>query len=709
MSNTQTLNPTQKHQPNKWLKIPAALICAFSLITALVMTYQHISFKSDIYESSKEELRQLTLDATRDIELILKDAMQAAEGLAQGLSNGEINPTNMHNELKSVLEANNNYFGGTITFAPYAYNADTRLYSAYYSKTGVENNLEFQQLADVYDYTTPEYDWYVVPMEKGNRWGEPYWDEAGKTYMTTYSAVFYQKNSNQPKGVVTIDISMGRIKDIIESLDIGPSGFGALTTRGGNYLYHPNYEYVQQRLNIRDVASDKSDKNRLLIADMALRGEGGVLDHISTTTGQSSWLIFETVPISGWSLQNTFIKEDLEIDVDHLRQQIIWIMIATIIFLTSLAAMVLKVNWASPRRVWLFTAFLSFLLVGGVSVIWYLALTFHLPDNTVSGVKISDKATLRSLMLDYSKISADKHLTAPIFIPTGLYLDSIEFNNANDVLVTGRLWQKYPIDYPKELIKGVQIGHAKGVKFVQTDTYSANDHEVVQWSFQADLRVKLDYSRYPLEVEQIAMKVLPLDSDQNLILVPDLDAYRLTTATLLPGLDKGVFIPGWKITESFFLLRTLQKNTNFGIKQNFDLQTLPTFHYVIGVKRVFLDAFISNLTPLIIVAIVLFSVVLLSPVVEIGRLLSICVAVFFVVVFSHIDIRKHISAGEIFYLEFFFFVTYFTIILAPINAFRIALSMPSSFFEKQNGLLAKAIYWPSILGTFLIISVIKFY
>ena len=697
---------------SKWLHRLTWFICLTSLLTCVTLINIHLSHKNTIHESAKTGLKQLTVDASKQIDIILRKAMVSAEVLAEDLSTGVVNHDNMLARLRHMLVSNPNYFGASISFAPYGYDANVRLYSAYYSKSGPQDELEFQQLAEVYDYTTPDYDWYVEPMDKGNRWGEPYWDEAGKTYMTTYSALIYKLDAktgeNTPNGVVTIDISMAQIKNIIESLDIGPSGFGALTTRDGNYLYHPNYEYVLNRKNIKDVARQKNDSNRLQIAEKAAKGQGGVVEHVSTTTGEASWLIFETVPTSGWSLQNTFIKSDLDIDVDTLRHQIIWIIVTSILFVATLAALLLRASFGCPVRVWILTAIISTLLIVGISIIWDLALTYH-PKTNIAGVKVTDKTTLRAVMSSYRQASESKQLDPPLYIPTGLYIDAIEFNNANDVLVTGRLWQKYADDYPAGLAKGVQIGRSKSVKIQKTGSYVVDGGEVLQWSFQAELRVPIDYSRYPLEVEHLNMQLLPLATDQNIVLVPDLDAYKLTTATLLPGLDKEVFLPGWKINETNFVLRTTQKNTDYGIRKNFDQQTLPTLYYEIGVKRVFVDAFISNLTPLIIVSIVLFAVVLLSKDVEVGRLMSICVAVFFVVVFSHLDIRKSISAGEIFYLEYFFFVVYFTIILVPMDAFRLTLGMRSRFFEYKNGLLAKALYWPSILGVFFIITVMKFY
>jgi hypothetical protein len=695
-----------------WLHRLLQLVCLASFLTGASLAYMHLSDKEKTDHAAKSRLQNLTVKAAEQIGVILKQAIQSAETLAEDLTQARVTRETMLPSLREMLTGNPNYFGGTITFAPYGYDPKVRLHSSYLSKSGAKGALEYLQIANLYDYTQPKYDWYGVAMARGNRWGEPYWDEAGKTYMTTYSAVFYATDPASgrkvPNGVVTIDISMSQIKNIIEALDIGASGFGALTTRDGNYLYHPNHDYVQGHLNIRDVARQKNDPDRLQVAKMAANGQRGIIDHISTTTGEASWLIIEPVPVSGWSLQNTFIKDDLDIDVDSRRQRIIWILISAMVFIALLAAWVLKVHLDSPVRIWILTAIISLLLVAGVSLIWDLALTYHASGKTV-GVKVSDKATLRTVMNTYQKTSADRKLIPPIFIPTGLYIDSTEFNISNNILVTGRLWQKYSRDYPEKLAKGIQFGRAKSVRIEKIASYPVENGEVLQWSFQAELRQPLDYSRYPLEVGLLSMQILPLATDQNIVLVPDLDAYKLTTATLLPGLDKAVFLPGWKLVETFFVLRPTQRDTDFGIKRNFDQETLPTLYYEIGIKRIFIDAFISNLTPLIIVAIVLFGLVLVCSQIEVGRVMSICVAVFFVVVFSHLDIRKNISIGEIFYLEYFFFVIYLAIIVVPMDAFRITLRIPSRFFEFQNGLLGKVIYWPIILGAFFVITALKFY
>ena len=343
--------------PTRKIKIVLVLMCLISLVIGAFKIYKHVIYKNDVYEISQQELQRLTLSAAAEINKVLAQVISSAEGLAERITVADVRAKDISSELKKILEINGNYHGGTVTFKPYGYASDTKLYSVYYSKSGVNGELTYSRLDKIYDYTSPDYDWYVRPMQDGNGWSEPYWDEAGKTYMITYSALFYKvdptNGERYKNGVVTIDISMKQIKNIIESLNIGPSGFGALTTRDGNYLYHPNSNYVLSHKSIRDIADEKGDPDRLELAMRVERGESGVIDHVSTTTGQASWLIFAPIPISGWSLQNTFIKDDLQVDVDALRQQIIFITIIVILFLASLSMLLLRVHKGQPVSIWI--------------------------------------------------------------------------------------------------------------------------------------------------------------------------------------------------------------------------------------------------------------------------------------------------------------------------------------------------------------------
>ena len=118
----KTINEPIPHSEkySRWLQIILILMCLSSLTATVVLVYQHLVYKDGIYESSKTRLKQLTIDGALNIGAILKQAMISAEALAEGLANGKVNPNNMHVNLKKMLASNDNYYGGSITFAPYA-------------------------------------------------------------------------------------------------------------------------------------------------------------------------------------------------------------------------------------------------------------------------------------------------------------------------------------------------------------------------------------------------------------------------------------------------------------------------------------------------------------------------------------------------------------------------------------------------------------
>jgi len=100
-------------------------------------------------------------------------------------------------------------------------------------------------------------------------------------------------------------------------------------------------------------------------------------------------------------------------------------------------------------------------------------------------------------------------------------------------------------------------------------------------------------------------------------------------------------------------------------------------------------------------------VCILNPLNFPGPIISICVAMFFVIVFSHIDIRGKISAQEIFYLEYFFFLTYASILYVVFNAGGAILKFEIPFCNyKSRG--PRLLFWPVFLGTVFLVTMTVF-
>ena len=352
----------------KMLSRMPLLVCIVSLAAAVYLGYDHFAYRAAMMDRQKAELLQITRHAARDLDRVASEVMHAADAVAEYLSAREASEAvqrEAESRLRQVLTAHPTFYGATVSYRPFAFKKDRRLYSAYLVKENGE--LVFKQLDRVYDYTNGKYPWYSAAMEKGSRWSPPYFDAAAKTLMTTYSALFFKADAatgkRVPQGLVTIDVSLDEVKNVVESLSLGVGGYGALVSQDGTYLYHPTSAYAATGQTILDVARQKNDAERLFLAEMLRenRVASGILDHVSVTTGLPSWLAYEPVPSAHWLLINTFIKEDVPVDSDKLRRQLLLLTCSVVLFLIALIFLVLHDHAAGAGRVWWLAALTSML------------------------------------------------------------------------------------------------------------------------------------------------------------------------------------------------------------------------------------------------------------------------------------------------------------------------------------------------------------
>lgn len=135
-------------------------------------------------------------------------------------------------------------------------------------------------------------------------------------------------------------------------------------------------------------------------------------------------------------------------------------------------------------------------------------------------------------------------------------------------------------------------------------------------------------------------------------------------------------------------------------------------------RRNLLDAFISNLGPILISLILLFALQMVSTSDEklaafmqttSGRLVNICVGMFFVIIFAHVNVRRGLAAEEIFYLEYFYFATYVMILWVAINSIVFVKMKHLRWLQHEENLIPKLLFWPAVAGILLAASVATFY
>lgn len=122
--------------------------------------------------------------------------------------------------------------GSTIALVP-GYDRKRPLFSPYCFQAPGETGVRVSSLATAeYDY--PSQEWFTKPIELGTGyWSEPYVDEGGgEILMTTYS-VPLRDASGTIAGVLTADISLGWLTELVDSAKVYPNAVNTLVSRSG--------------------------------------------------------------------------------------------------------------------------------------------------------------------------------------------------------------------------------------------------------------------------------------------------------------------------------------------------------------------------------------------------------------------------------------------------------------------------------------------
>ncbi len=94
-------------------------------------------------------------------------------------------------------------------------------------------------------------------------------------------------------------------------------------------------------------------------------------------------------------------------------------------------------------------------------------------------------------------------------IPTGVFVQSLQFNTANNVQVSGYVWQKYADNIPADITRGFVLPEAVAEAYRSTEAYRVHENgaEVIGWYFSATLRQSFDYGHYPFDRQDVWLRI----------------------------------------------------------------------------------------------------------------------------------------------------------------------------------------------------------
>jgi len=288
------------------------------LILLFVLAYDTRYSRRMIEYDLEESARQLVSASVNKIEAILKPVQKVPENLACFLENNTLSEREVISLLKAVVERNTDIYGAAVAFEPEVLGQGGRHFASYFYRT--KKGLEFVDLgAPSYNYLSKN--WYKVPKELGRpQWSEPYFDQGGgNIVMSTYSVPFYRTKGGKKylAGVVTADISLEWLGNVVSSIKILKTGYGVLTSRNGTIITHPSSNLVLNE-TIFSLAEKRGDKRLREIGRRMIRGESGFGAFV-TATGRESWACYAPIPSPGWTLSVIFPRDELYSDVNRLK------------------------------------------------------------------------------------------------------------------------------------------------------------------------------------------------------------------------------------------------------------------------------------------------------------------------------------------------------------------------------------------------------
>ena len=214
-------------------------------------------------------------------------------------------PDSLHRVAQRIVEDNPVVVGSTVALVP-GYLPKRPLFSPYVFQAK-DGTLSFSSLAtNEYDY--PSQEWFSKALDKeSGYWSEPYIDTGGgNILMTTFSMPIKDVNGTTA-AVLTADISLDWLTDLVGNLTVYPNAFNMVVSRAGQIMVCPVESLIMNN-HIDDMIPQMDDTSATRELNRAmLSGQSG---HTQIKyNGANNYVYFAPVERTGWAM-SIVIPED---------------------------------------------------------------------------------------------------------------------------------------------------------------------------------------------------------------------------------------------------------------------------------------------------------------------------------------------------------------------------------------------------------------
>ena len=693
-----------------------------AVVGAAALTFtvvEHARRPSQLLARAERTAQETSAEIAVAIDDELRDVERRVHDLATRLMSGELDRGSLGDAAREHLASNPGLYGLAPAYAPLP-GGDPDLYSPYWRRcdgeiveVSADENLDYTLADPGPVLSAARTHWYHVPMARGRAWVEPYYCVEGETLMISYGERFVLRAEADRAAIMLGDLSLARLRELLARFPVGRTGYAFVVSEENRVVAHPDRALLGLSLD------------EILEGDLAGPAEEAVLrtltgalgapssDPTSPGVDRSHTMHIETIDRAGWSLVTVFDPAEIVPTMTTERRSRTAILLSAFPWIVGCVGCLIPPRRGRARRLAVATV-LTLSFVAGIGLQWHWALRFssEVDEETFPISDESEADAVLARLLPIGPGAADAGSAPADRIRTGVFVQSARFVGPYNVTVTGYLWQRFADGRDLERAPGVILPEAESVTLERV----ASGDGFVRWYFVADLRQSFDYASYPIDREHVWIRLWPADFDRAVILVPDFAAYDDMSPEARPGLEEDFVLEGWDCIGTHFSYRANSYGVDFGADDFAAHNDRPELYFNIDLRRKFIGPFVSDLMPMLVVAALLFSILMIQVRKDdegllgfsASTVLSYCAGLFFVLIISHVYVREKLAVPQIIYIEWFYFTMYALLLLLSLNAVRFARGRRLRWFGLEDTRLVTLIYWPVTAGILFLVTLATF-
>lgn len=244
-----------------------AVLLPVVILGLAVQTYVSIIFSKQIISQEIQSKMEIQLeDQAEHIEDKLNSVSTMAVQLADMVGNSytSLSLKEYESMLGQMIYANDMVMGSGIWFEPYAYDQAEKYVGPYVYKEGETPVVTYDYSNAEYDYFAYEFYTNVMGGETNAVFTEPYYDPTSDAVMSSCSAPIYTPDGSFI-GVVTADINLETIQNVIHKIHVGQSGTAFLLNSQGQYLAHQDDHNILDQSILADPNPSLAEAARVIL------------------------------------------------------------------------------------------------------------------------------------------------------------------------------------------------------------------------------------------------------------------------------------------------------------------------------------------------------------------------------------------------------------------------------------------------------------